>query len=66
MAIEAGIGGLFDTTNVRYDGLKIGVLTSLEQEHTELLGNTLRDIAFQKMGLFGGAKAVVVPSDLNL
>ena len=44
--MEAGIGGLYDTTNVDFNGLKVGVLTGLELEHTDMLGDTIQDIAF--------------------
>ncbi len=49
-AIEVGIGGRLDATNVLQ--APVTVITSLELEHTELLGSTLREIAREKSGIF--------------
>ncbi len=46
---EAGIGGRFDST--RMIPGKIAALTSLDLEHTALLGNTLEMIAYDKADL---------------
>lgn len=47
--IEVGIGGLLDNTSI-YDG-QIAVITNIGLDHTELLGNTRREIAYQKAGI---------------
>jgi len=47
--IEVGIGGRLDSTNL-LDG-RVGVLTTIELEHTELLGPTLEAIAHEKAGI---------------
>jgi dihydrofolate synthase / folylpolyglutamate synthase len=47
--IEVGIGGRLDSTNV-VDG-RVGVVTTLELEHTEILGPTLEAIAREKAGI---------------
>ena len=47
MVLEAGIGGRFDP--VRTAKSKVGGLISLDLEHTELLGETLQEIALDKM-----------------
>lgn len=47
--VEAGIGGLLDTTNVVAPAL--GVITSIGMDHQDLLGSTLREIAEQKAGI---------------
>jgi dihydrofolate synthase/folylpolyglutamate synthase len=44
---EAGIGGLYDTTSIIQS--KRVVLTSISHDHTELLGNELKDILRQKI-----------------
>ena len=46
---EAGIGGRFDSTRI-IPGRLVG-LTSLDLEHTDLLGNTLELIAYDKADL---------------
>lgn len=49
-AIEVGLGGRLDSTNVLQ--APVTVVTTLELEHTELLGPTLEDIAREKAGIF--------------
>jgi dihydrofolate synthase/folylpolyglutamate synthase len=57
-AIEVGLGGEFDATNVLE--APVGVLTTIEYEHTEILGPTLTDVARAKAGiLHRGMRAVV-------
>ena len=49
LIIEAGIGGRYDSTRI-IPG-KLAALTSLDLEHTQLLGNTLELIAYDKADL---------------
>ncbi|HTW56175.1 MAG TPA: Mur ligase family protein [Thermoplasmata archaeon] len=56
--IEVGVGGRLDSTNVL--DARVGVITTIELEHTELLGATLAAIAGEKSGiLHPGMQAVV-------
>ncbi len=49
MIIEAGIGGLFDVTNIlNYD---LSLITNIGLDHQKQLGNTLEEIAFNKLGI---------------
>ena len=48
--IEVGIGGRLDATNVISTDLS--VITSVQYDHMNLLGNTLEDIAREKCGIF--------------
>ncbi|XP_065092550.1 folylpolyglutamate synthase, mitochondrial [Ochlerotatus camptorhynchus] len=48
--VEVGIGGKYDCTNAVRDTKTVGI-TSLGLEHTQLLGNTIEDIAWQKAGI---------------
>jgi dihydrofolate synthase/folylpolyglutamate synthase len=48
--IEVGLGGRLDATNVL--DAPVGVVTTIELEHTEILGPTLTDIAREKAGIF--------------
>lgn len=48
--IEVGIGGLYDTTNI-IDNTRIGLITSIGMDHTDLLGSTAEAIAVQKAGI---------------
>jgi dihydrofolate synthase/folylpolyglutamate synthase len=48
--VEVGIGGRLDATNV-LDSI-VGVISTIELEHTDVLGPTLSDIAREKSGIF--------------
>jgi folylpolyglutamate synthase len=48
--IEVGIGGQFDSTNILRNTELVGI-TALQLEHTQLLGNSLEEIAWQKAGI---------------
>ncbi|XP_076945379.1 folylpolyglutamate synthase-like [Bidens hawaiensis] len=48
---EVGLGGKSDATNVIQSPIVCGI-TPLGFDHTEILGNTLEDIAGQKAGIF--------------
>ncbi|KAH8306551.1 hypothetical protein KR018_010661, partial [Drosophila ironensis] len=48
--LEVGIGGELDCTNILRNVRTVGI-TSLGLEHTDLLGNTLPEIAWQKAGI---------------
>ncbi len=51
--VETGIGGRIDATNCIQDAL-INVITSISKDHTEYLGDTIEDIAFEKAGIIKG------------
>jgi dihydrofolate synthase/folylpolyglutamate synthase len=50
VVVEAGLGGRYDATNV-LDGGAVTVLTNVSREHTELLGETVREIAGEKLAV---------------
>jgi dihydrofolate synthase/folylpolyglutamate synthase len=57
-AVEVGLGGEFDATNVL--AAPVDVITTIELEHTDVLGPTLSHVARAKAGiLHPGARAVV-------
>jgi dihydrofolate synthase / folylpolyglutamate synthase len=47
--VEVGLGGRFDSTNVCDP--RLSIITSISFDHTQLLGNTLGKIAFEKAGI---------------
>ena len=49
--VEVGLGGLLDGTNVVSRPDKICVITDIGLDHTEILGNSLAEIATQKAGI---------------
>ncbi|GAA1812806.1 bifunctional folylpolyglutamate synthase/dihydrofolate synthase [Nesterenkonia flava] len=49
VVLEVGLGGITDATNVA-DG-QVQVITPISLDHTDLLGDTERDIALEKAGI---------------
>ncbi len=47
--LEVGLGGRLDATNVTQP--LVSVITSISYDHTQILGNTLREIATEKAGI---------------
>jgi dihydrofolate synthase/folylpolyglutamate synthase len=58
MAVETGMGGRLDATNI-LDPL-VSVITVIELEHTEYLGNTIGAIAGEKAGIIKPGRPVVL------
>ena len=56
--MEVGIGGLFDTTNIIHP--LISVITSIGNDHREILGPTLEQIATHKAGIIKPSVPVVI------
>lgn len=56
--IEVGLGGLLDSTNVIQP--ELSVITNISMDHTNLLGNTLPEIAAQKAGIIKSQTPVVI------
>lgn len=68
MVLETGMGGRLDATNVCSP--LITVITPIELEHTEYLGNTIEKIAYEKAGIIKPGIPVCVftqqPEALNV
>jgi dihydrofolate synthase/folylpolyglutamate synthase len=58
-AIEAGLGGRHDATNVI--GAPVVLLTNVALEHTDVLGETREQIAAEKLAVAGPGATVVLP-----
>lgn len=56
--METGIGGRIDSTNVITP--EVSVITTISLEHTDILGDTIEKIAFEKAGIIKFEKPVVV------
>jgi dihydrofolate synthase/folylpolyglutamate synthase len=50
VVLEVGLGGRYDATNVIQDP-KVTVITTIDYDHTEILGKTLNEIAYDKAGI---------------
>jgi len=59
LVLEVGMGGRFDASNVVKDTL-VSAIASISLDHTEYLGNTLGEIAFEKAGIIKGNSNVVI------
>ena len=55
---EVGIGGRYDATNVLTPVLSI--ITSISFDHTEILGNSIEEIAYEKGGIIKNGVPVIV------
>lgn len=49
--VETGLGGLHDSSNVAQEPNKVCVITDIGYDHMHVLGNTLPEIALQKIGI---------------
>ncbi len=58
--VEVGLGGRLDATNVLTPD--VSVITSLSLDHTQLLGDTLAQIAYEKGGIIKPGVPVVTAS----
>lgn len=57
-SVEVGLGGRFDATNVLTP--EVSVITTISLEHTNVLGDTVEQIAFEKAGIVKSGKPVVI------
>lgn len=58
VCLEVGMGGRFDATNVISSPL-VSVITSIGLDHTDYLGDTIAQIAFEKCGIIKKGASVV-------
>ena len=60
-AVEAGLGGRLDATNVV--AAPVVLLTNVTHEHTDVLGETPEEIAREKLAVAHAARVVVLPDN---
>lgn len=56
--LETGVGGRLDATNIVDPELSI--ITSISLDHTDLLGDTIEQVAYQKAGIIKPGKPVLI------
>ena len=61
--IETGLGGRLDSTNVISP--KISVITSISKDHTDILGDSLEKIAYEKAGIIKEKTPLVIYDQAN-
>ncbi|KAJ3321829.1 folylpolyglutamate synthase [Boothiomyces sp. JEL0866] len=57
--IEVGLGGLLDATNV-IDPALVSVICKIDLDHTEFLGNSIKEISKHKAGIIKPGTSVVI------
>ena len=61
--LETGLGGRLDATNVVNS--VISVITNVSFDHTAVLGNTLKEIAFEKAGIIKNGEICIFSQNLS-
>ncbi|MCC0736661.1 bifunctional folylpolyglutamate synthase/dihydrofolate synthase [Clostridioides sp. ZZV14-6009] len=64
VALEVGLGGRYDATNIITKSL-VSVITSISLDHTGILGDTIEKIAYEKAGIIKENGVVVVYDQTN-
>lgn len=65
VVLEVGLGGRYDSTNI-IESPEVSVITTISLDHTDRLGKTIADIAFQKAGIIKpNCDTVVYPQKLD-
>lgn len=59
VVLETGLGGRFDATNIIEKNL-CSIITHIDLDHTERLGDTIEKIAFEKAGIIKGNCPLVI------
>jgi dihydrofolate synthase/folylpolyglutamate synthase len=59
--VEAGLGGRLDATNVLRT--RVVLLTNVAYDHTDVLGESLEEIAAEKLAVAHGVRVVVLPDN---
>ncbi len=59
VVLEVGLGGRLDSTNVIKKPL-VSVITSISFDHTDILGKTIEEIAYEKCGIIKKNSRVVL------
>jgi len=59
LILETGLGGRLDATNIIPKKL-LSIITAIGIDHEEFLGNTLKKIAIEKLGIINNTKNVII------
>jgi len=59
LILETGLGGRLDATNIIPKKL-LSIITAIGIDHEEFLGNTLKKIAIEKLGIINNTKNIVI------
>lgn len=64
VVLEVGLGGRFDATNIIKNSLA-SVIVSISLDHTGVLGNSVREIAWEKAGIIKENGRVIIYPDID-
>jgi dihydrofolate synthase / folylpolyglutamate synthase len=64
--VETGLGGTYDGTNVVSNPNKLAIITRIGLDHTQILGNSLPEIAAQKAGIIQPGNTVLTLQQLRV
>ena len=59
LILETGLGGRLDATNIIQEKL-ISIITAIGIDHEEFLGNTLKKITIEKLGIIKNTKNIII------
>lgn len=59
VVLETGLGGRLDATNIIKENI-CSIITHIDFDHTERLGNTLEKIAYEKAGIIKGSCPIIL------
>ncbi|MDO5014459.1 MAG: folylpolyglutamate synthase/dihydrofolate synthase family protein [Clostridia bacterium] len=65
VVLEAGMGGRNDSTNIINTTI-LSVIVSIGLDHTDFLGNSLEEIAYEKAGIIKSSPAIIPNLEKNL
>ncbi len=65
LVVETGLGGLYDATNHITRDDKVVLLNSIGLDHTEVLGETVEQIAVQKAGIISANSTIFAINQSN-
>ncbi len=61
VVLETGLGGRLDATNIVIP--LISIITNISLEHTDILGSTVEEIAFEKAGIVKQGKPLITAAE---
>lgn len=64
VVLETGLGGRLDATNVVKEPV-LSIITTIDYDHTDRLGDTIEQIAFEKAGIIKNKVPVITLKDNN-
>jgi len=64
--LEVGLGGRYDSTNI-INKPEVGIITKIALDHVDILGETLKEIAFEKGGIIkNSSNNIIYPQSIEV